>query len=119
MPNGGTVLLGGLISDSTDKNQSNVPWLRDVPLVGDLVGGRTRTNDRNELLIFLQPKIIDTELDRQSVDADLKTRTDVARIAEPFAGDAPVATASAVPAKSGFFKRVMNRLKWAEPRKID
>jgi general secretion pathway protein D len=115
VPNGGTVLLGGLISENNDKDESTLPWIKDVPLVGDVFGSRTRAKDRNELLIFIQPKIIDNETDRDAVDQDLKTRTTIAEDAEEFIGDLPVAE-SAPAAKDGFFKRVIERFRWGNDK---
>jgi type II secretion system protein D len=61
VPNGQTVVLGGLITTRTDNIHRRVPWLGDIPVVGwafryDFV--KTR---RTELLIFLTPRIITDE----------------------------------------------------------
>ncbi len=60
--NGSTVVLGGLYSSSSTESHSGVPFLKDLPLVGWLF--RTPynpTENRNELLVFLTPRIINQE----------------------------------------------------------
>jgi type IV pilus assembly protein PilQ len=56
--NGGTVVIGGIYSQ-TETNQTNkVPVLGDLPFVGFLFKQNLRTDDRNELLIFITPRIL-------------------------------------------------------------
>ncbi len=53
-----TVLLGGLISGREDGIRQTVPGANKVPLLGNLVGTTDNTARRNELIIFITPKII-------------------------------------------------------------
>jgi len=85
---GSTVLLGGLISEDDRKNQAGVPLFANWPLVGRVLGSTADEISRSELLIFIQPKIIRSDLDQELVDADLKDRTRVALPAEEFATNA-------------------------------
>lgn len=55
---GGTVVIGGLITDSMEDNISKVPLLGDIPLLGYLFRNKTTTRRRVELLIFVTTKII-------------------------------------------------------------
>lgn len=60
--NGSTVVLGGLYTTTNSESHNGVPFLKDLPLVGWLF--RTPYNpqtSRNELLIFLTPRIINQE----------------------------------------------------------
>lgn len=59
--NGETVVLGGIYSQTLSENISGVPGLKDIPLVGNLFKRRQKTDDRNELLIFITPIIIGEE----------------------------------------------------------
>jgi len=55
---GQTVVLGGIL-ETTQSLQSNaVPWLGDIPVLGNLFKQTTRVNDKDELLIFITPKIL-------------------------------------------------------------
>jgi type IV pilus assembly protein PilQ len=60
--NGSTVVLGGLYTTTNAESHSGIPFLKNLPLVGWLF--RTPENpstSRNELLIFLTPRIINQE----------------------------------------------------------
>jgi type IV pilus assembly protein PilQ len=56
--NGGTVVIGGIFTQ-TERNQVNkVPLLGDIPVVGNLFKNNSRSSNRTELLIFITPKIV-------------------------------------------------------------
>lgn len=61
---GETVVLGGLYQTRTDLIQLKTPVLGDLPLVGRLFRNSARTKDKDELLIFITPKIIRESGDR-------------------------------------------------------
>jgi general secretion pathway protein D len=61
--NNSTVLLGGLIRESQEKNNVNVPFLANVPLLKYLTGSTSDNKDRRELLIFIQPRIVESQYD--------------------------------------------------------
>lgn len=56
--NGGTVVLGGLITERAANNQRGTIFLRRIPIIKHLFGVTTKTSTRDELLIFIQPNII-------------------------------------------------------------
>jgi type IV pilus assembly protein PilQ len=58
--NGGTVMIGGIFEESDRKNTTKVPFLGDLPVVGNLFKTTSRNKERNELLIFLTPKVVET-----------------------------------------------------------
>lgn len=57
--NGQTVVLGGVYEFKNRSDLSKVPFLGDLPAVGNLFRKTGRTNEKVELLIFVTPKIID------------------------------------------------------------
>lgn len=57
--NQSTVLLGGLIRESKNKSRSGLPFLSRIPVLGAIVGSQSRSITRRELLIFIQPRIVD------------------------------------------------------------
>ena len=61
--NNATVLLGGLIRESTGKKEGGIPILRHIPLIKYLASSKEDTKDRSELLIFIQPRIVNGEGD--------------------------------------------------------
>ena len=55
---GQTVVLGGILQTQHRVDETKVPYLGDVPILGNLFKTTTRTNDKDELLIFVTPKIL-------------------------------------------------------------
>ncbi|MBT5926182.1 MAG: hypothetical protein HOH33_06155 [Verrucomicrobia bacterium] len=58
MKSGQTIVIGGLIQDSTAVNERKVPILGDIPAVGMLFRGKFKTKEKKELVIFLTPRIV-------------------------------------------------------------
>jgi general secretion pathway protein D len=55
---GGIVVLGGLIEDDTSKGESRVPFLGNIPILGLLFKTRNQTSGKQNLMIFIRPKIM-------------------------------------------------------------
>jgi general secretion pathway protein D len=58
VPNGETIVLGGLIRKSDNVNVNKIPLLGDIPLIGTLFRSMNKDIDDKELLIFLTPTIV-------------------------------------------------------------
>ncbi len=56
--NGETIVIGGLIQDQTSDTTRGVPGLSDIPAVGNLFKGRYNQHSKQELVIFLTPKLV-------------------------------------------------------------
>lgn len=56
--NGETVVLGGIYERNKSNSITRVPFISDVPLIGDLFKHRRIRDDRRELLIFVTPRIV-------------------------------------------------------------
>ena len=63
LASGETVVMGGLITNSDDTQERKVPWVADVPILGQLFRYDVKTSVRTELLIFLTPRIIRNDAD--------------------------------------------------------
>ena len=55
---GQTVVLGGILTTNASNVVNKVPVLGDIPLLGNLFKNTDRTNKKDELLIFVTPKIV-------------------------------------------------------------
>ncbi|MCP5048206.1 MAG: type II secretion system protein GspD, partial [bacterium] len=53
-----TVVIGGLIDDTSTDNENKVPGLGDVPLLGWLFKNQSETNSKTNLFIFITPRVI-------------------------------------------------------------
>ena len=56
--NGGTVVIGGIFLLEETLDETKVPVLGDVPLLGNLFKTKTRKSEKRELLVFITPKMI-------------------------------------------------------------
>lgn len=76
VPNGNTVVLGGLIAEQYKKTTSGVPYVSRIPVLGSLFKSDTTTKERKELVIFIQPRVVlnDEILRDASLHEDMRTR---------------------------------------------
>jgi general secretion pathway protein D len=57
-PDGSTVIIGGMIQTSKAESENKIPYLGDIPLLGNLFKRKFKSDVNTELLIFLTPHII-------------------------------------------------------------
>lgn len=57
VPNGGTLILGGLIKESKDLTKSGILKLINLPVIGPLFGTTTKDRVRNELIVMMRPVV--------------------------------------------------------------
>jgi len=60
--NGGTVVIGGIYTQTQNNTVNKVPLLGDVPILGALFRNKAEQDDKSELLIFITPKIFKSSL---------------------------------------------------------
>jgi type IV pilus assembly protein PilQ len=58
LTDGQTVVLGGILETNHTDAETKVPWFGDIPILGNLFKNTTKTDDKDELLVFVTPKII-------------------------------------------------------------
>ncbi|MFH0810673.1 MAG: type IV pilus secretin PilQ [Pseudomonadota bacterium] len=58
---GETVVLGGILKDNTNRVQHRVPYLHQIPILGWLFKYDKKVDEKQELLIFITPKIMSVE----------------------------------------------------------
>ncbi len=68
---GGVVVLGGLIEDNSVKGEQRVPYLGNIPLIGLLFKTRNATSTKNNLIMFIRPKILRDQA-QAAYETDLK-----------------------------------------------
>ncbi|GAP34805.1 type IV pilus secretin PilQ [Piscinibacter sakaiensis] len=56
--NGGTVVIGGIFEQTDREDITKVPFLGDVPYLGNLFKTRNKSSSKTELLIFITPKVV-------------------------------------------------------------
>jgi type IV pilus assembly protein PilQ len=60
--NGDTIVLGGIFEQTTQTTVTKVPFLGDIPFLGNLFKNTAKTDNKTELLIFVTPKIVKDSL---------------------------------------------------------
>jgi type IV pilus assembly protein PilQ len=56
--NGGTVVIGGIFELTQTDQEARVPLLGDIPIAGNLFKSRDRTSNKQEMLVFITPKMV-------------------------------------------------------------
>ncbi len=85
VPNNQTIILGGLITSNDTETVTGIPILSDIPGLGRLFSTKTQGVDRDELMIFIQPSIVNSEKSLEAVQLNMDSRYDVSEPARNFA----------------------------------
>jgi general secretion pathway protein D len=85
VPNNQTIVLGGLITSNDTETITGIPILSDIPGLGRLFSTKTQGVDRDELMIFIQPSIVNSEKSLEAVQLNMDNRYDVSDPARNFA----------------------------------
>lgn len=56
--NGGTVVIGGIFELTEQETEARVPLLGEIPIAGNLFKNRNRSTNKQEMLVFITPKMI-------------------------------------------------------------
>jgi type II secretory pathway component GspD/PulD (secretin) len=97
VPNGATIVLGGLISEDKERGVEGMPYISDIPVVGSLLGGRTQSKVRkNELIVMIQPFVVDSNHEMMKASAYEGDRSPLGRDGQAMT--APIAEQKTPPA---------------------
>jgi type IV pilus assembly protein PilQ len=59
--NGDVAVIGGIYQSDSQEGVTSVPWLSKIPLLGAFFKTSNKTSNRNELVIFLSPRILEAD----------------------------------------------------------
>lgn len=76
---GQTVILGGLIDESRDSGRDGIPGIARIPFIGDALSQTNISTTRTELLIFLTPRVIDSDEDAAAITNEIRQRMELLR----------------------------------------
>jgi len=97
VPNGSTIVLGGLITEEKDNGQEGLPYISRIPVIGSLLGGRTNKRfEKRELVVMIQPVVVDSNPEVLKASAYEGDRTTLGRDAQAMT--APLAEQAHEPA---------------------
>ena len=69
---GESIVMGGLIQETNSNSRNGVPFLHDLPVVGNLFGSTSNSGRRTELLVIITPRVVRSDVDIRSVSDDLR-----------------------------------------------
>ncbi len=76
---GETVVLGGIIKNSSTTTTNKVPVLGDIPLIGNLFRSTSKARNKTELLVFLTPRVVRSDVEaraiRERTEKQLESKT--------------------------------------------
>jgi general secretion pathway protein D len=78
-PDNQTVILGGMLQNSKAEGESKIPFLGDIPLLGNLFKRKTKTDGRTELIIFLTPHIIEAPTQMAALSESERLKSDASK----------------------------------------
>lgn len=71
---GESIVMGGLIRDRNEDNNSGIPLLKDIPIIGKAFSTTNRNSRRTELLLVMTPRVVRTDVDVREVSEELRDR---------------------------------------------
>ncbi len=99
MKSGQTMVMGGLMSDTTESTDTGTPGLAEIPLLGNLFKGRNDSSSKSEMVVFLKATIVtDASETVAPVDQDLYEEMGGDRRPLTFA---PAVPSSVLPPRQG------------------
>ena len=100
LDDGETALLGGMISENFSKGDTGIPYLKDIPILGNLFKNQSQSINRVELIVLLTPYIIDSsDTARQVRDSFRRELGEWAQPASVSTKDADATSATGVTRK--------------------
>ncbi|MDP8263827.1 MAG: polysaccharide biosynthesis/export family protein [Candidatus Ancaeobacter aquaticus] len=72
--NNKTLVIGGLINEKKINRTNKIPILGDIPFIGTFFRQESEDIEKNELIIFITPRILDDEIKRTITQASMKER---------------------------------------------
>ncbi len=71
---GESIVMGGLIKDRMQNNDTGIPILKDIPIIGKAFSTTGKMTDRTELLLVMTPRVVRTDIDIREVSDELRDR---------------------------------------------
>lgn len=82
---GSSILIGGMMSQSDTVGDSGIPWLKDIPLLGNLFKTSSKQKAKTELVVMIVPYIIETDQQALEVTRAVTSRLENLQLTAPAA----------------------------------
>lgn len=71
---GETLVLGGLIKDNSSRGKDGIPYLKDIPVLGNLFGTTSIDKQKTELVVMITPKVVESDAELRATSSEYKER---------------------------------------------
>ena len=71
---GQTVVIGGLMKSNKSNSQAGIPFLKDIPILGYLFGGISKSLQKTELIIMITPHVIKSKSDADEITSEFSQK---------------------------------------------
>jgi general secretion pathway protein D len=69
-----TAVIGGLMTNNDNYNRQGVPWVSDIPVLGNLFSATSSDKMKDNLIVFLTPHVVRNKTDLRSLALDQRQR---------------------------------------------
>lgn len=83
LKDGSAILIAGLMSQRQTDGDSGVPFLKDVPVLGNLFKSQKQKRDKTELVLMIVPYIVETDTEAEDLTRSLRQRFDLIDLSLP------------------------------------
>ncbi|MCA1615734.1 MAG: type IV pilus secretin PilQ, partial [Acidobacteria bacterium] len=83
VPDGGTTVVGGVLSDSEGETQARTPGLSGIPVIGNLFKRKATIRNTNEVLFFITPRIYRPDYNGRPVSGTVSSSTRSTTVPQP------------------------------------
>jgi len=90
LKDGSAILIAGLMSQKLTNSNSGVPFLKDIPVLGNAFKSTSRNNNKTELVLMIVPYIIETDTQADELTRSLSQRFELIDLPYTTAPDVPV-----------------------------
>ncbi len=90
LKDGSAILIAGLMSQTRTNSNSGIPYLKDIPLLGNAFKSTTRKQNKTELVLMIVPYIIETNTQAEELTRSLSQRFELIDLPYTTAPDVPV-----------------------------
>jgi general secretion pathway protein D len=71
---GETIVLGGMIQDTQTENESGIPGLHKIPILGNLFSSSSNTARKTELIVLLTPRVVRNDDDAKKITDEFRRK---------------------------------------------
>lgn len=97
---GGSIMIGGLMSRRQTNSNSGVPYLKDVPVLGNLFKSQTKRRNKTELVLMIVPYIVGSDSKAQELTQAIGDQLELLSLPESRTGKTPATPATPPPQHS-------------------